>query len=229
MLKLNSGQRIFLSLSLLLAGGSLLIALVIPRAELQIAVNRLNTPASGQFFRYFTLLGDGAVMLLPVILSVVFLSYRKALALLTAYIFAGVGTQFIKRVLWPDALRPLKYFEVHGIDYRLDLVPGVDVHAWHSFPSGHTATAFGLFILLGLFSRKAMYRSILLILAAGVGLSRIWLSQHFLIDVAAGALLGILSAAGAWIIWFRRDSVRLESNLFIDMKNRYSKQRKITT
>ncbi len=229
MLKLNSGQRIYLALSLLVAGGALFMSLVIPRVDLQIAVNRLNTPFSGQFFRFFTLLGDGGVMLLPVFLAVVFMSYRKAFALLTAYVFSGVGTQFIKRVLWPDALRPLKYFEAHGIDYRLDLVPGVDVHAWHSFPSGHTATAFGLFILLGLFSRKTLVRSILLLLAAGVGLSRIWLSQHFLIDVAAGALLGILSAAGAWVIWFRRETVRLDSNLLIDMKDRYSKKRKITT
>jgi len=60
----------------------------------------------------------------------------------------------------------------------------------YSFPSGHTATAFGaafaLFGQIGGFSYGAIA------LAPLIGFSRVYLGAHYPSDVVAGAFLGVL-------------------------------------
>lgn len=60
-----------------------------------------------------------------------------------------------------------------------------------SFPSGHTAVAFGIAVAL---AGHGSLGWVLFPLALGIGLSRIYLGAHYPLDVAAGALVG--SAAG---------------------------------
>jgi undecaprenyl-diphosphatase len=59
-----------------------------------------------------------------------------------------------------------------------------------SFPSGHAMTAFAGAIAVGKKWRKALIP--LLVLAAAVGFSRVYIGVHFPYDVASGALIGIL-------------------------------------
>ena len=62
----------------------------------------------------------------------------------------------------------------------------------HSFPSGHAATSFaGATMLAFAFPRLA---PILLVLAAGVAFSRVYVGVHYPVDVIAGAALGVLVA-----------------------------------
>lgn len=69
----------------------------------------------------------------------------------------------------------------------------------HSFPSGHTATAFAAFAVLGFFYIWAFVP--LLFLALLIGVSRIYLGAHYPSDVLAGAVLGTLSAFLAkWVV-----------------------------
>jgi len=70
----------------------------------------------------------------------------------------------------------------------------------HSFPSGHTATAFTVAGVAALTVRRARTAALFLILAFLVGLSRIAAGVHWPADVAAGALLGWgTAAAGVWL------------------------------
>lgn len=74
----------------------------------------------------------------------------------------------------------------------------IEPHCWarllppdqFSFPSGHTITAFSVAISLGLFYPGLMPG--LLFCAASIAVSRILLGMHFLSDVLAGSLIGIL-------------------------------------
>lgn len=64
-----------------------------------------------------------------------------------------------------------------------------DVESVSSFPSGHAAIAFALFLSIGLIYRKALPWCLLLASAESVVM--VVLNYHFLSDVLAGALLGV--------------------------------------
>jgi membrane-associated phospholipid phosphatase len=63
----------------------------------------------------------------------------------------------------------------------------------HSFPSGHTATAFVSACFLWL-RYGYCYGIAMLVLASFVGYSRIYSHSHYLRDVVAGALIGFICA-----------------------------------
>jgi membrane-associated phospholipid phosphatase len=96
----------------------------------------------------------------------------------------------------------------------LDLVEGVGLHGTLSFPSGHTTTAFAVLILAGLIvqNRTLFFASVLL--AWAVALSRVYLSQHFLADVLAGSILGILSALFFYWYFHRFKNTWLDISLW---------------
>jgi undecaprenyl-diphosphatase len=60
-----------------------------------------------------------------------------------------------------------------------------------SFPSGHTAAAFGIAVALA--GEGSGLGALTLALASGIAVSRVYLGAHYPLDVAAGALLGTLS------------------------------------
>lgn len=62
----------------------------------------------------------------------------------------------------------------------------------HSFPSGHTATAFACATVLSSFVPR--WRVPLFVLATLIGLSRVYNAMHYPTDVLAGAILGVLIA-----------------------------------
>jgi len=81
--------------------------------------------------------------------------------------------------------------------------PGLDpigiVPASASFPSGHAATAFAAAVAVALVYPR-LGRP-LLALAVVVAMSRVYLGVHYVLDVAAGTLLGIaVGIAAAWLI-----------------------------
>jgi len=61
----------------------------------------------------------------------------------------------------------------------------------YSFPSGHTARAFGAFLLLSISFRKRILIVPLFIYAFMIALSRIYLGMHYPSDVLAGAFIGL--------------------------------------
>ena len=68
-----------------------------------------------------------------------------------------------------------------------------------SFPSGHSATAFAAAVAVALVYPR-LGRP-LLALAAVVAVSRVYLGVHYVLDVAAGTLLGIaVGIAAAWVV-----------------------------
>jgi undecaprenyl-diphosphatase len=67
-----------------------------------------------------------------------------------------------------------------------------------SFPSGHTAAAFG--VAIAFVGAPLGLGPAALLLAVGIGLSRVYLGAHYPLDVAAGAALGSLAGIAARLI-----------------------------
>lgn len=190
----------------------LILVLVYSKAFIHMAMNSFHSPSMDLVMRYLTLLGDGKLLVI-LILLLLLVSFRYFFTALTAFVFSGLSVQFFKRVLFSDFPRPGKYFELSVTDYELYLVPGVELSSWFSFPSGHTATAFAVFFALALLTRSKIGQAGLLLLAIGVGYSRIYLSQHFLMDVVAGSLLGIIMGWLAWRLFRNIDRAWMDRSL----------------
>lgn len=77
-----------------------------------------------------------------------------------------------------------------------------------SFPSGHTGAAFALYVGLALIvfwnTENRLWRTLAVVLAVvvplAVALSRMYRGMHFITDVIAGALLGLLCLATAVVV-----------------------------
>ena len=147
-------------------------------------------------FIFFTCLGDGffcvAIGLLLFFLKKRFLS----LMVLSSYIVSGIIAQIFKYYILEA--RPAVLLKDTSYKYFIN---DVTLHNLHAFPSGHTASAFALAAVLSFNVKNKKYSLLFLITATVVGYSRIYLAQHFLDDLFAGALIGFVSAIFCWIFF----------------------------
>ncbi|MDN3656719.1 phosphatase PAP2 family protein [Ferruginibacter paludis] len=148
------------------------------------------------FFINYTFVGDGIFAFCLIAIAWLFFKRKEeGKALLISFILSGLATQIIKNLV--NAPRPKLYFEA---GQYLHFIDGVSLANNSSFPSGHTATAFALATVLVLMARNKNAQLVVLLAAATVGYSRIYLAQHFLLDVMIGAVIG--TASGILAVYF---------------------------
>ncbi len=177
---------------------------------------RNRTPFWNVFFREGTKIGEEPAYL-AVFLALLFVRYRSGIIVPLIGIIVTLVAFILKSLF--RALRPLAYFRELGLDNELTFVAGVHVNtAATSFPSGHTMSAFALFTFLVLIvGQKTVWQLLFFGLALVVAISRIYLVQHFLIDVLAGAIVGWLLGIAAYFaqFWLGRSPHRwLDRSLF---------------
>jgi membrane-associated phospholipid phosphatase len=165
--------------------------IVFPKGELVLLINKFHLSSLDALFKYVTNLGDGVVMAV-LLVFLIFYSYKLSIVTAFSIIFQSIIVSVFKRWLFAGLERPIAFF---GDSYSWNFVDGVDVHSSNTFPSGHTTTAFAFFaILVVIFRNRGMILSLLFFLLAYiVGFSRVYLLQHFVVDVYFGAIFGILS------------------------------------
>lgn len=189
---IQSNRLFFVALTLfIIIGGILLFNIEQGEAILFFSDNRF--PFGDFFFRYFTKLGEEPIYIFFMGL-LIFVRYRYAMLIPIAGVCA-LGFSFILKVYFSHD-RPFLFFTKNGYFDQLNLVEGVQLYkGMTSFPSGHTMSAFAVFALVAFFFHKRSYLGLLLFFCALlVGVSRIYLVQHFLKDVYLGAILGVLVA-----------------------------------
>lgn len=153
-------------------------------------LNSLHNPIWNFFFKYWTHTGD-VIFFAVIAIGLVFLKRRYGIVLsLVGISVAGIAL-FFKHVLFPEAQRPIIYFRGYEV---LDFVDGVSVLSQYSFPSGHSMAVFALATFLALMLQRNNYSMILLMGAVLTAISRVYLVQHFLIDIMAGSLIGVFTA-----------------------------------
>ena len=188
-------NKIFLSLYVLFAiVGAVLIAKN-EKGHETLYFSALHTPFFDQVFKYATQLAEAPVLFLIIIVTARF-NYGKGLllALNTLLVFAVTG--ILKSYVFADHVRPSVFFEGRE---QLNFVQGVEVLRYHSFPSGHTSSAFALFFLMSILFKDKRWAPLLFALALLVGVSRVYLLEHFFHDVYAGAFIGVFTTAAFYL------------------------------
>lgn len=164
-------------------------------------VNAFHAPWADLFFRGLT---EIAELFMPIALLLYFIWKRRSWIkpFLISYALSTALVQIGKHILFADALRPFAYFKGLGIDWYL--VQGVKINEYNSFPSGHTAAAWFVFFWVSCLGGRALAIASGL-LAIGVGYSRMYLFQHFPIDTAIGACIGLGSSLFVYYITFAKN------------------------
>jgi membrane-associated phospholipid phosphatase len=193
-------NKSFLLPYLILLFTALPFLLLIPKDSLHLWMNSLHTNWGDFFFKKITFLGDGLFVLVACILML-FFSLRYSLFLLSAYISTGVVVQLLKHLAFNDIVRPVKYFQNKSVLY---LVDGVHIYYRQSFPSGHATSAFALFLCLAMITKKKWIKLVCLLMACLVAYSRVYLSQHFFIDIYAGSVIGCAGAITFYYLYFSK-------------------------
>lgn len=169
----------------------ILFLAIFSNSNFSIIVNASHNNFLDQFFRFITFFGDGIFVFL-VALIFLFFNKKNGTSILISLIINTIFIQVLKRVVFSNQFRPSFYFKNLIEDGYWNLIDGVELYEKFSFPSGHTASIFCLCISICIFIKKKYFPILLVLLAYIVGFSRIYLSQHFLIDVLAGAFIGSL-------------------------------------
>ncbi len=145
------------------------------------------------FFRFFTKLGEEPIYILLVTIFL-FMRFRYAILIPIVGVVSLVTSFGLKMYFSHD--RPFRFFTKNEYIDQINLVEGVDLYSgMTSFPSGHTMSAFAVCSFVAfLFSKKQNFGLLMFFCALLIGISRIYLVQHFLKDVYLGAILGVLVA-----------------------------------
>ena len=180
--------------------------LVVPKAGLHLALCQPHTAFLDSLVPVYTNLVDW----LPYLVVLLLLFYRAGWATFLAsnLLLSTLIVQPIKHILC--APRPLTWFAENMPDVSLPLVEGVRMNYWLSFPSGHTTTFFVLFFSLSIILCAENIKgknilSFLCFLCASFGAyTRIYLSQHFALDIFAGILIAVCSTLVLYFFLVKR-------------------------
>ncbi len=152
----------------------------------------LRTPQGVKVFYTITNFADQITIVILLVLSLIYLYFKKELAYLYAIIITFIGAEgsaFLIKILINRA-RP-------GADLAYYLETS------KSFPSGHSTAAMAFFGFVTYYiihhinnnSKKSLFILIGTILIGLIGFSRLYLVEHYLSDVLGGFLIG-----GLWLV-----------------------------
>jgi len=191
---INKGIQLLVLIYLISFG---VILLLTNHGDVVLWTNERHTVFLDLFFKYLTHLGDGLVLGI-LALGLLLTNYFKFYQALIAIAIQTALVHLFKQWLAAGEPRPKTYF-ANRIN-ELNFVEGVKVNAFGSFPSGHTASAFTLAFILILFTENKALKITIFVMALLIGFSRVYLLQHFFIDIYIGSIFGIISVLIAWKI-----------------------------
>jgi membrane-associated phospholipid phosphatase len=179
--------RFYLLLILLLCGAGLIFLGYHGKSTSYLILNQWLKPELNDIIPWTNWIGDGKF---AISIGIAFLIFRKSrelgISLIISYLISGLIAQLLKRIILLP--RPEAFFK--KIAYSDIILNQGNINLFHSFPSGHTTTAFAMAAVFSYYYRVAGLQVVFSLLAIIAGFSRIYLGQHFLTDVLAGMVLG---------------------------------------
>ena len=204
-----NNQIVFIGLSLMLIAALGFAFLYIPKGELHLLLCDRHSPARDIFYRYYTNLAEW----LPYVVCVLILLFCRigdGVFASAAMLISTLITQVMKHIF--VAPRPITWFAQHMPEVQLPLTEGVRMNEWYSCPSGHTVSFFTLALAVSIIITNhprmpripsILVQLLLFVLAALGAYSRIYLSQHFALDVFAGVIIALASVGIAYAVFHR--------------------------
>lgn len=160
-------------------------------------------------FQKITYMGDG-VFIVFISVVLLFINVRIAFLQIISYTSSGIISLLLKYNFFTESNRPYYFLKD---DPTFHKIANFTYHISNSFPSGHTTSIFALMTIFALAYQQSKLVSIVFFLGAIlVAFSRIYLSQHFLIDVVAGSFIGVTSAYVVFRV-FRHKLVKFNSSI----------------
>lgn len=174
------------------------LALVIfsfPKNLSFITINTFHHPIADWFFTALTFAGDG-LCILGIALIMLLVKKRKiAFAFICSYALSGLCCTVLKKTF--NMNRPAFYLKS---DPAFHAVSWLSLSYKGAFPSGHTTSVFAAATCFALYSKNKRLSLLAITVAFLTAYSRVYLGQHFLMDVWAGSLLGVSSSVLFYII-----------------------------
>jgi len=155
--------------------------------RLFLEVNGFHSKIADFLFVNLTNMGNGFIAFL-VVLVLLRVSYRESLTFLVVTLLLSLLEYVLKKILFPEFIRPVLYFGPAS----LHLIPGYNPPLLHTFPSGHSITAFSVCLFLSFLITKKLWKFFLFFVALIIGYSRIYISAHFPFDVVMGSFLAVV-------------------------------------
>jgi membrane-associated phospholipid phosphatase len=172
----------------------LILALLVPKGSEFAGIEPYRNFMADEFFKFGTRLGEAIFISAMLLVIIAFHSVAEGAASVILVIAMAITVNLLKHSVFPEYDRPVIYMQqLHRVN--LNAVPGTELWRNNSFPSGHTAAAFTICALFSLVSRRVYIVAGFFCIAILVGLSRMYLMQHFLVDVCAGSFIGTGFAA----------------------------------
>lgn len=203
---ITENKWLFIPFSIAIIVG-LILLIILDKGEGVLLANGQNNPFWDNFMKYYTHTGDGLFYTAVIILLLLY-RVRLGVTALVSFGVASGGAQLLKNFVFTNHYRPKAFFEDDSV---LHYVDGVKVNILNSFPSGHTTTAFAMFTLFALLTKHNGLKAMFVLMAMLTGLSRMYLAQHFLEDVVAGAALGTVVTAIVYYYFVAKEKPLLEA------------------
>jgi membrane-associated phospholipid phosphatase len=191
-------NRIFFIGYFLFLAASVFFLSITSKSDGFMMLNSYHSRFLDLFFMIYTNLGDGVFSMALFLLLLLLRKPLPGWEIVFAFLLAGLMVQVLKNIF--PMPRPKTLLQHAGYPYFID---GFTHVGNASFPSGHTATAFATAALLSIFTSNKKWSFLFLFAALLVAYSRIYLGQHFLMDVVGGALIGVLVALAVYRLFDR--------------------------
>jgi len=189
MKKIILDNKLYINIVALLVIAATYVVWQIDQGDAIMYLNARRTEFWDTFFSYGTQLGE-ELMYALIAFILLFKSYKKAFFIGATGVMVLIVSTSLKLLFAHD--RPSVFFKKLGIFDQVNPLESIHLLVGsNSFPSGHTMGGFALFGVVALLMTNKKWFSLLCLAAAiVVGLSRVYLVQHFLKDITFGAFLG---------------------------------------
>ncbi|PBQ33624.1 phospholipid phosphatase [Sphingobacteriaceae bacterium] len=168
------------------------------------------------FFYYITYLGDGAIAAF-ILLFILLYNIRLGLYASASFLTATLLSITLKHQIYDDVNRPSFVFKYY-LWKKLNVVEGTHLFIHNSFPSGHSTQAFSIFMCLIFATKNQAYKFLFLGLAVFTAISRVYLSQHWLVDITVGSIIGTLFSLVYYFIFIHGNRIEKLNRPLLNLK-----------